>query len=591
MKGRACLMAGSAALVTTLVSATLVTLPAEKPPPFSPVVRSTAGHLLSAGPAADEQWRFRPESATVPFRFRTALLTYEDKRFFRHPGVDPLAMARALWSNLQAGRIVSGGSTLTMQLVRLTRPELRKRRSLLAKVQQMMLALAFDLRLSGKEILHEYAMRAPMGGNTVGLTTAARRYFRRSPEQLNWAESALLAVLPNRPSLLRGRGRAVLLEKRNRLLRRLQQAGHLSRTDLQLALTEPLPGPPPSLRSPAFHLLAANPGRTTLRRPLQQAVGALARREQAALMGRGIHNLSLLIIDNRQQQVVAMVGNAALWTRGGRHGWVDVVHAPRSTGSLLKPLLYGAMLDAGQLTPATLVPDVPGYFRGFSPRNYDRKFRGAVPAARALATSLNVPAVYMLRDYGYPRFHALLRRAGLHGLNRSADHYGLSLILGGGEASLLQLTRLYAALARRAQSDEPVPALQWVQPAPAGAFPLSRGAAWLTLQALLEVGRPAEEKNWRSFRGSRRVAWKTGTSYGLRDGWAIGVTPEYTVGVWTGNATGEGVPGLTGIDAAAPVLFRTLQLLPPTNWFDKPVDDLDQVEVCHADGYRPVSGW
>jgi penicillin-binding protein 1C len=297
---------------------------------------------------------------------------------------------------------------------------------------------------------------------------------------------------------------------------------------------------------------------------------------------------------------------------------VDIITAPRSTGSLLKPFLYAAMLEAGELLPATLVPDVPTHIAGFTPENFDRGYEGAVPAKLALARSLNVPAVRMLRDYGIERFLHLLRGLGLATATRAADDYGLTLVLGGAEGTLWDLTGMYAGLAREARrfadpgrDNETRPAFfppraieaggpdpdgsgsagpdrpgSGKAPAEASRSGIGPAAAWFALQAMAEVSRPDAEQYWRSFASSRWVAWKTGTSFVFRDAWAVGVTPEFTVGVWVGNASGQGRPGMTGIQVAAPVLFETFNLLPPTTRFEKPMASLARIPVCPQSGMR-----
>ena len=291
----------------------------------------------------------------------------------------------------------------------------------------------------------------------------------------------------------------------------------------------------------------------------------LVRTHSLELQRSGVGNAAALIVDNQSFELLAYVGNAEWQPGSNRSLAVDIVQRPRSTGSILKPFLFAAMLDSGQLLPQMLVADVPTQLRGFTPENFDRSFRGAVAADEALAHSLNVPAVRLLRDYGYPRFHALLQQLGFTTMSRPADHYGLALILGGAEASLWEVAGAYANLADGARAAQGGSArtgtatravvAQCRDARITGPSALSIGAAWLTQQALLEVARPAEEANWRTFADSRQIAWKTGTSWGLRDAWAVGSSTRYTVGVWAGNADGVGVAGLTGGTAAAPLLF------------------------------------
>ena len=567
--------------------------------PESYVLEARDGTLLSARIASDGQWRFPPRSS-VPAKFRRALLVFEDKRFERHSGIDGLAIARALRLNLRAGRVVSGGSTLTMQLARLSRGA--EQRSLSNKLAEAALALRIEASYAKDEILALYAGHAPFGGNVVGLEAAAWRYFGRDPHSLSWAEAATLAVLPNNPALVHlARNREGLRAKRDFLLRRLQEAGDLTALDLALALSEPLAAEPHDLPDLAPHLLdtlrAQDPARhrivTTLDAQLQRDATQLTREHSAALARQNVHNAAALIIDNRSFEVRAYIGNSSDAIDPARGHAVDVVRRPRSTGSILKPLLYAAMLEDGSLTPRMLLPDVPTHYEGFAPENFDRQYRGAVPADEALAHSLNVPAVRMLKTYGVARFADLLRAAGMTTLTRTGDDYGLTLILGGAEGNLWDVSGMYASLAglARAAEADPTPAfheLTVLRDKPArtrAGVAIGTGAAWLTLETLLEVPRPGEEGNWRKFASSRSIAWKTGTSWGLRDGWAIGNTSHHTVAVWVGNASGEGRPGLTGSSMAAPLMFALFNSLPASPWFELPTHALRRIDTCENDGY------
>ena len=576
--------------------------------PVSVVLLARDDSLLGARIAADGQWRF-PELDAVPERFAQALTRYEDGRFFRHPGIDPLAIARAVRSNLKARRVVSGASTLTMQLARLVMQQGGRdyRSGYLDKAWQALLALRLECSYSKQELLALYASHAPFGGNIVGLEASAWRYFGRAPEQLSWAEVATLAVLPNAPGLITpGRSRERLQERRDALLRKLQAEGALTELDLQLALAEPLVEAPHPLPDEAPHLLETLRARypaqhrfhSTIDPQLQREALVLVADHSATLLRSGIGNAAALVVDNRSFEVLAYVGNAGWGVDPARALAVDIVQRPRSTGSILKPFLYAAMLDSSQLLPKMLVADVPTQIRGFAPENFDKQFRGAVPADEALAHSLNVPAVRLLREFTYPRFHELLQRLGFRTITRPADHYGLALILGGAEATLWDVTGAYANLADGARAPgagaaNVQRALHWLRDTSPGrviaasgkARPISVGAAWITEQALLDVTRPAEEGNWKRFADSRKIAWKTGTSWGLRDAWAVGSSTAYTVGVWAGNANGTGVAGLTGSTAAAPLLFALHDKLPRSPWFVTPMGALKTVQTCADDGY------
>jgi penicillin-binding protein 1C len=540
--------------------------------PYATVVNDRSGELLGARIADDGQWRF-PPCDTVPHRYATALIQFEDRHFRWHPGVDPVALVRAVISNLRAGHVVSGGSTITMQVIRLSRG---KERTLWQKAVEAVQATRLELRYSKKHILALYASHAPFGGNVVGLEAASWRYFGRPAAELSWAESATLAVLPNAPSSIHpGKRRDQLLEKRNRLLERLHRRGYIDASTLESALAEPLPEAPYPLPALARHYVERQPhgveSQTSIDINLQRQVEAATTRWSDELALGGAADLAAVILDIRSGAVLAYVGNASpLRARSGSE--VDIASAPRSTGSILKPFLYCAALQEGVILPRTLLQDTPVNLNGFSPQNFDLQFHGAVPAAEALARSLNVPAVHLLRAYGAPRFLDLLREAGLSTLNRSASDYGLSLILGGGEGTLLDITNAYAGMVRSydgLDTDSPF---------------RDRIALWYTFEALKEVNRP-DEIDWKLIRSVRKAAWKTGTSYGFRDAWAVGVTPDYAVGVWCGNADGHGVAGMTGAKTAGPVLFDLLNLLPPSaDWFEEPLEGGTFLEVCTASG-------
>ena len=540
-----------------LVLAWLCCLPRElfKDVSYSTVVESAEGELLGARIAADEQWRF-PPGDTVPERYATALVQFEDRAFWWHPGVNPVALVRAAVDNVRAGHVVSGGSTLTMQVIRLSR---QKERTLWQKAVEAVQATRLELRYSKKHILALYAAHAPYGGNVVGLEAASWRYFGRPASELSWAEAATLAILPNAPGTLHlARGREQLLAKRNRLLGRLLAHGDIDQNTYEASIEEPLPGAPLPLPALAPHYMNRCPQgvrtRTSLQIGLQKAVSEAVDRRSGELAAEGVADMAAVVIDNADGAVVAYIGNACMdRERPGMQ--VDVAASARSTGSILKPFLYAAALQEGVILPRTLLPDVPLNLGGFAPQNFDRQFYGAVPADEALARSLNVPAVYLLREYGVPKFHALLKEAGLSTLTKAPEHYGLSLILGGAEARLDEVTAAYAGMVRFYQGQNE-------------ADFAPRLAIWYTLEALQEVNRP-DELDWRLIRSVRKAAWKTGTSYGFRDAWAVGMTPAYTIGIWAGNAQGQGVPGLTGARAAGPVMFDILNLLPEDEqWFE-----------------------
>jgi penicillin-binding protein 1C len=583
--------------------------------PLSMVLEDREGELLGARIASDGQWRF-PASDSVPQKFAKAITTFEDSRFYIHPGLDIPSFGRAMWQNITNGRVVSGGSTITMQVIRLSRKG--KPRNLWQKAIEAVMALRLEMRLSKDEILSLYAQNAPFGGNVVGLDAASWRYYGRSPETLSWSEAATLAVLPNAPSLIHpGKNRKALKAKRDRLLKRMLEAGIFDETTCELAMEEPLPDRPHPLPDLAPHLLdralleSGKPSRTktTLSIHLQERAAMVLQRHQHRLLDNSIHNAAAIILEVESGDVVAYLGNTQ--PEGEAHGHdVDVVRSRRSTGSILKPFLYASMLDEGEILPQTLVPDIPTYFGAYKPQNYNRSYDGAVSAKTALARSLNIPAIRMLSDHGHQKFLLKLQGLGMTTLDRGAEDYGLSLILGGAEASLWDLAGMYAGMARsvndfhryngRYAEDEfrkpnyllsqSLRADSSYQPKLVEESLLGAAACYQTFEALQELSRPEGESEWMNFSSSRRVAWKTGTSFGFRDAWAIGVTPTHVVAVWAGNADGEGRPGLIGLHSAAPILFDLFDVVrSPNAWFDRPFDDMVQVEVCKQSGHRASS--
>lgn len=568
--------------------------------PTSTVLTDKKGDILGARIAADGQWRFPPRKK-VPEKFKKAIIQFEDRDFYDHMGFSFKAFGRAISQNIKEGRIVSGGSTISMQVIRLSRKG--KSRSVFEKIMEVTMATRLETKCSKSEILAMYASNAPMGGNVVGIDAAAWRYFGTRSENLSWSEACVLAILPNAPSLIRpGKNRKALIAKRNRLLKRLHEVGELDELELQLAISEPIPSAPPNLPNDAPHLMdhfikngqKGNWIVSSLDYDIQKEVDRIVAFNHKKLAQNEIQNAAVIVIEVETGKVIAYKGN----TDGDNpnHGnAVDVIRAPRSTGSILKPFLYGAMIHDGEIMPHQLIEDVPVIISGYSPKNYNGKYDGAVPASRALSRSLNVPIVKMLKQYGVQKFHRKLNQFGLTTINRPAHEYGLSLVLGGAEASLWDLCNAYANMARtlnKHTSDSDVSYEEATLTEEGDPkknderYLMSASAAWCTFQAMLEVSRPNENQNWEEFASSQKIAWKTGTSFGFRDAWSIGITPKYVVGVWVGNADGEGRPGLIGIEAAAPILFDVFDRLPSSPWFDEPYDEMVPVAVCRQSGFR-----
>lgn len=545
---------------------------------YSTVVVDATGELLGARVADDGQWRF-PPCDTLPEKFVEALVEFEDHRFWAHHGVSVPALLRATLQNLRNGRVVSGGSTISMQLVRLSR---QRNRTLWQKIVEIFMATRLEMRYTKEEILNLYASHAPFGGNVVGIRAALWRYLGNEAVELSWAEAATLAVLQNAPSLIRpDRNREALLAKRNRLLARLYRKGVIAEEDYRLAVEEPLIGKPYPMPQYTPHLVAwqdklhhGEQVHTHIDLKLQQRVEELSCRRSRELRRSGIRDLAVVIVEVKSGEIVAYCGNADMqFDREGK--WVDIARSPRSSGSILKPLLYAAALEEGLLLPKQLLPDLPIDFGGFAPKNFDGTYLGAVPADEALAMSLNVPSVHLLQEYGISRFAETLKACGFTSLSRPSDQYGLSLVLGGAEVRLLDVVTCYARMVAC-----------YADSTAFRTFPLrDRIALATTFDAMREVNRP-DQLDWRRVASVQQVAWKTGTSYGARDAWAVGLTPQYVVGVWAGNADGSGVAELTGARTAGPLLFDLISLLPHSEWFDRPLqrDGIGQ-KVCRHSGY------
>lgn len=571
--------------------------------PYSTVVTSRENQLLGARIADDGQWRF-PENDTVPYRFKQALLYFEDQHFYQHPGVNPISTAKALWANLTSSKR-RGGSTLTQQVMRLAHKN--PKRTYWEKLIESLQALRLEVRYSKDRILNLYSAHAPFGGNVIGLSAASWRYFGIPETELSWAQAATLAVLPNAPSLIfPGKNDRALRAKRNLLLKKLYRHEVIDYTTYTLALEEDLPSKPVSLPDYSPHFTekirkkhSGEQFRSSLSFSLQQKVNQIVENRHRVLQQNHIHNMAVLILDVDTRQVLAYVGNTPTTT--SHKSYVDIISKPRSTGSILKPFLYAALLGDGELLPDMLVPDIPTNIDGYTPKNFDKKYRGAAPANEALTQSLNVPAVYLLKKYGLDRFTRQLHKIGQTHITKPAAYYGLPLILGGAESSLWDVTKAYAGMAHLVKyynthsaeylkNEFTEPVYNYQGTANFGASQLQApvfgaGGVSSTLEILQQVNRPIEQANWEVFESSQPIAWKTGTSYGFKDAWAVGATAQYAIGVWVGNADGEGRPGLVGIEAAAPVLFDVLAELPKSNSFSKAYDDMTELEVCKKSGY------
>ncbi|QRG04634.1 penicillin-binding protein 1C [Xanthobacter dioxanivorans] len=535
----------------------LLHLRAQAPPAPEPNVSAEVvdreGRLLRPFALPDGRWRLAAGVEDVDPRLVAMILAYEDKRFEAHAGVDLIALVRAAGQAALSARVVSGGSTLTMQVARLTAPP--RARTLAAKLEQMRRAIELEARLPKAEILRLYLTLAPYGGNIEGVRAASLTYFGKEPRHLTLGEAALLVALPQSPEARRpDRFAARARGARDRVLDRLLAQGVLSADEVRMAKGEPVPRARRAMPQLAPHLaedlIAERPAvsrhASTLDAPLQERLEELLR-ERTKALGRGL-SAAVVVMDNDSSEVRAYVGAADFADRA-RAGEVDLARAVRSPGSTLKPFIYAMAFEDGIAHPETLIEDRPARFGAWRPENFDRSFQGTLSVRKALQMSLNVPAVRLLDAVGPQRLATRLQQAGARLELPAGAAPALPMGLGGVGIRLIDLTSLYAALARGGEAHPPV----FRQDGAAVAAPrrsrlVDEVAAWYVGQCLL--GTPAPENAL-----GGRIAFKTGTSYGYRDSWAVGFDGRRTVGVWVGRPDGQAVPDLTGRAAAAPLLF------------------------------------
>lgn len=556
--------------------------------PQSTQVLDRAGEPLRFFLAADERWRFPCELEDIDPDLVRTVIHSEDRWFWAHPGVNPLAIARAAWQNLVAGRVVSGGSTITMQLARMAEP---RRRTLTAKLVEAFRALQLERRYAKQELLAAYLGMIPMGGNVEGVCAASWFYFGKGPERLSLAEASLLAVIPRNPAsydpTIDARSATVA---RDRLLASMAEAGACTGSAAARAMAAPAPTSrrPAPFFAPHVARLARerHPDRdvltTSIDATAQRAVVRAVRSRLADLKRMGVGDASVVVIDNASREIRAMLGAADYF--GAPQGRINAALARRSPGSTLKPFLYGLGMDRGVVVPGSVLLDIPTDYAGYTAENYDGRYRGAVRASRALLDSLNAPAVRLLAELGTADFHELLQVGGLD-LARDPGGYGLPLALGACEVRLVDLTALYAMLAAGGTY------APW-RLVPQDAAPrrlLSPEAAHLVLDMLHERERPGLAGNWELAADAPAVAWKTGTSHGHRDAWAIGVAGGHTVGVWVGNLDGTPVTGISGADFAGPLLFDVIRAVerPGSRLPEAARLELAEATTCAGTGLLP----
>ncbi|QJT08126.1 penicillin-binding protein 1C [Oceanidesulfovibrio marinus] len=578
------------------------------------MVRARDGTPMRIFLPEDGRRRFPLALQDVSPVFQKVIIASEDRYFRYHPGVNPFSILRAALQNLQADGVVSGGSTITMQLARLAEP---KSRSIKGKIVEAFRALQLEYGLSKDEILKLYLNNTPYGGNVVGVGAAAYTYFGKSAGALSLGEAALLAVLPRSPQAYDPIAHPKAAQAaRDRLLDTLEERGVFPPDRVALAKVQPLPTrltPPPMIAPHASRMayeqlkrsaLARSPKlsvwdvTTTIDPAFQNQALTAMRRRLTSLRLAGLENAAVVVLDRKTREIRALVGTHDFFDTA-RHGPINAALAMRSPGSTLKPFLYGLAFDEGIAVPESMVLDIPTDYSGYVATNYDDRYRGPVTVRQALVHSLNAPAVRMLAKAGLPRFHRLLRQGGLE-LRYGPGHYGLPLALGACESSLVQLTTLYAALADEgvwqsarllADQSEPleINRKETSIQNDGSVRLLSRESAYLVRSILEEVPRRDLPTAWAMTLDAPEVAWKTGTSFGHRDAWAIGFSAHYVVGVWTGNLDGRAAKGISGARHAGPLLFDVLRAVEEPG-APLPMPDnlaLDTVEVCTEDRELP----
>lgn len=559
---------------------------------YSTVIEAEDGTIISAFLTNDDKWRMFTKLEEITPTVQKAFIAKEDRWFYWHFGVNPIAIARALYYNTIQHRRTSGASTITMQVARMLAP---KKRTVLSKSIEILRAVQLEWHFSKKEILQLYLNLVPYGSNVEGIKSAAYIFFGKSPAQLSLAEVTTLTIIPNRPtSLLLGRKNEFIQHERNRWLLKFRKHKIFKNEEIEDALEEPLVAfrrTPPNF-APHFsrrmkQLYPAQPIIAThLKYNLQLEVEEIIQNYAKTLQFKDIKNVAVFIIDNNTHTVVAYVGSPDFYSVSTQ-GQVDGVKAIRSPGSTLKPMIYGLAFDKGLYTPRSVIADVPVDFDGYTPDNYDEHFHGQVALSDALAQSLNIPAVKLLHDIGVKTLTNTLDKLHFIQIQKDKDKLGLSTALGGCGVTLEELTGMYAVFANSGKYF--APSYIKNEDAANGIEILSPQANYMVAQILTQLRRSDLPNHSENVMNIPKIAWKTGTSYGRRDAWSIGFNNNFTVGVWCGNFDGKGVPDLNGADIATPLLlqlFNAINKQTDKDWFKRP-KDLQYRYVCAESGDVP----
>jgi len=566
----------------------LFPLPGKKE--FSKEIHAKDGTLLTAYLTSDDKWRLRTELEEVSPELIKAIIEKEDSWFYWHCGINPIALFRAAYKNLTTGETQLGASTITMQVARMLEP---KKRTYFNKLAEMFRALQLEIKYSKEEILELYLILLPFGGNIEGVKSASYIYFNRPPKKLSLAQSIMLAVIPNDPNNLRlDRSTEEIIKKRNYWIKKFKQEKIFATADLKDALDEPVEKNRFAIPVSAPHFsqyIKDNFGgdilNTMLDLSIQQTAENILLRNVRRVFYKGITNGAVLVIDNKNSSVVAYCGSADFFDEGS-FGQVNGVTAIRSPGSTLKAALYAYAFDDGNLTPQMKFADIPTDFHGYQPENYDLKFYGNVSTEFALVNSLNIPAVKLLEQVGMNNFIVFLQNSGLNQIQKQKSKLGLSLILGGCGTNLQELTRLFSAFARKGK----LYPLNFISTENEGEQIFSEASSYLIANILSGTNR-SDIADLSNYSKLPKFAWKTGTSYGKRDAWAIGFNPNYTIGVWMGNFNGVGSPNLSGAEAAVPLLFDLFNAIDYNSdikWFEVPEELITRI-VCSESGLIPTN--
>lgn len=557
---------------------------------YSTVITDREGRIMHAYLTPDDKWRLKTELDEISPLLRKTIIAKEDQHFYRHPGVNPLAVARALWNNMVKGRRTSGASTITMQVARALE---RRPRTLGNKLVEMFRAFQLEWKYSKDEILQLYLNLVPYGGNIEGVKSAAFLYFNKAPDHLSLAEITALSIIPNRPSsLVIGRHNDRIVESRNQWLQYFREEGLFTEKEISDALLEPLNAQRGRMPKLAPHisqkLRQSGAGNipSTIDLNMQLKAEKMVEDYIRVQRMRNIHNAAVIVIDNSSMQVLSYVGSAS-FSDTTDDGQVNGANAIRQPGSTLKPLIYGLGFEEGLFTPATVMTDVPVNYSGYSPENYDRQYTGYSTVSYALAHSLNIPAVKGLNSLGTEKLLDKLVAAGFRQVEKDRRKLGLSVALGGCGTSLEELAGLYSVFAHAGIYQAPVYRMD--QSENTSRRIMSEASAYMIHETLSKINRPDFPLNWTATERMPKIAWKTGTSYGRRDAWSIGYNKKYTIAVWVGNFSGVGAPDLSGAQIATPLLFRlfnTIDYDSDEAWFSQPAE-CQLRKVCSETGLVP----